>query len=76
MNFSLCLPLLCVISRLSIFADRWADDCYSPTSPSTQKQALREQPEELHRGRGVTADVGATESLLLMGMQHWISQEF
>lgn len=76
MNFSLCLPLLYVISRLSIFADRRADDGYSPTSPSTQKQALREQPEELHRGRGVMADVGATESLPLMGMWHWISQDF
>lgn len=64
---------LCIISRLPILADRWADDYYCPASPSPQKQALREQPEELRGGREQQC---GGQSAPLSGAQCWFSKLF
>lgn len=73
MNSSLCLHLLCIVSRLPVFADRWADDYYCPASPSSQKQALRQRPEELRRGR---EQPHWGQSAPLPGAQCWFSKLF
>lgn len=62
MNSPLCLHPLCIVSRLPVFADRWADEFYCAASPTPQKQALWGQPEELHRGRRTTADTRGPQS--------------